>query len=142
MKSTTIETFDNLCSELYKAKQAVRNHCIDMLKEICNRTESKEINLSKMNNFLDDGGYGNPTFCYDGGNHPEYASNMYSAVEGFELNENNIIVFTIEDSDCYETGRVLTDDLIELCDAIVEYEKEGYELGVNEYESDCMATCE
>lgn len=141
MKSTTIETFDNLCSELCNAKQAIRNHCIDMLKEICNRTESKEINLSKMNNFLDDGGCGNPVFCYDGGNHPEYASNMYSAVEGFEL-KGDKLVFSIEDSDSYDITRVMTDDLIELCDAIVEYEKEGYELGVNEYESDCMATCE
>ena len=91
-----------------------------------------------MNDFLLDGGLANPVFCYDGGNHPEYASNMYSAVEGFELNEKNIIVFSIEDSDCYEVGRVLTDCLIELCDAIVEYEKEGYELGVNEYEGDGM----
>lgn len=141
MKSTTIETFDNLCTALSEAKTAVRNHCIDMLKEICNRTESKKISLDKMNDFLLDGGLGNPTFCYDGGNHPEYASNMYSAVEGFEL-KGDKLVFTIEDSDSYEAGRVLTDCLIELCDAIVEYENEGYELGVNEYESDCMATCE
>lgn len=141
MKSTTIEKFDNLCTALIEAKRAVRNHCIDMLKEICNRTESKKINLDKMTNFLFDGGLSNPVFCYDGGNHPEYASNMYSAVEGFELNGDKL-VFSIEDSDSYEAGRVLTDDLIELCDAIVEYEKEEYELGVNEYESDCMATCE
>lgn len=141
MKSTTIEKFDNLCTELNNAKRAVRNQCIDMLKEICNRTESKEISLDKMNNFLLDGGLANPVFCYDGGNHPEYASNMYSAVEGFEL-KGDKLVFTIEDSDSYDITRVLTDCLIELCDAIVEYEKEGYELGVNEYESDCMTTCE
>jgi hypothetical protein len=141
MKSTTIEKFDNLCTELSNAKRAVRNQCIDMLKEICNRTESKEISLDKMNNFLLDGGLANPVFCYDGGNHPEYASNMYSAVEGFEL-KGDKLVFTIEDSDSYDITRVLTDCLIELCDAIVEYEKEGYELGVNEYESDCMTTCE
>ncbi len=135
MKSTTIETFDNLCSELCNARQAVRNHCIDMLKEICNRTESKEINLSKMNNFLDDEDLPIPMFCYEGG--PECDS-TYSYVEGFELNENNIIVFTIEDSDCYETGLVLTDDLVELCEIIIEYENAGYELGVNEYEGDGM----
>lgn len=139
MKSTTIETYDNLCVALYEARQAIRNHCIAMLKEICNRTESKEINLSKMNNFLDDEDLAIPMFCYEGG--PECDS-TYSYVEGFGLNENNIIVFTIEDSDCYEAGLVLTDDLIELCDAIVEYEKEGYELGVNEYESEGMTTCD
>jgi hypothetical protein len=135
MKSTTIEKFDNLCTELCNAKRAVRQQCIDMLKEICNRTESKEINLDKMNNFLLDGGMANPVFCYDGGNHPEYASNMYSTVEGFEL-KGDKLVFTIEDSDDYDITRVHTDCLIELCDAIIDYENEGYELGVNEYESD------
>lgn len=136
MKSTTIETFDNLCVELCEAKGAIRNHCISMLKEICNRTDSKKINLEKMINFLYDEGSPTPVFSYDGGNHPEYASNMYSDVEGFELNENNILVFTIEDSDYYEICRVLTDDLIELCEIIIEYENAGYELGLNEYESD------
>ena len=135
MKSTTIEKFDNLCTELCNAKRAVRQQCIDMLKEICNRTESKEINLDKMNNFLLDGGMANPVFCYDGGNHPEYASNMYSAVEGFVL-KGDKLVFIIEDSNDYDITRVLTDCLIELCDAIIDYENGGYELGVNEYESD------
>ena len=142
MKSTTIEKFNNLCVEFYEAKVAIRKHCIDMLKEICNRTESKEINLAKMINFLYDEGSPTPVFSYDGGNHPEYASNMYSDVKGFELNENNIIVFTLEDSDCYETGRVLTDDLVELCEIIIGYENAGYELGVNEYESEGMTTCD
>lgn len=141
MESTTIEKFDNLCTALSEAKRAVRNHCIDMLKEICNRTESKEISLDKMNDFLLDGGLANPVFCYDGGNHPEYASNMYSAVEGFEL-KGDKLVFTIEDSDSYDITRVLTDCLIELCDAIAEYENAGYELGVNEYESESMTTCD
>lgn len=135
MKTTTIEKFDNLCTELCNAKHAVRNLCIDMLKEICNRTDSKKINLDKMTNFLLDGGSANPVFYYDGGNHPEYASNMYSAVDGFEL-KGDKLVFAIEDSDDYDITRVQTDCLIELCDAIIEYENEGYELGVNEYESD------
>ena len=60
MKTTTIDKFDNLCTELGKAKSAVRNHCIDMLKEICNRTESKEESLVKLKNLLRDYGFGCP----------------------------------------------------------------------------------
>jgi hypothetical protein len=87
-----------------------------------------------MTDFLYDSGDGHISFAFDGGNHPEYASNMYSAVEGFSL-DNDTIVFILEDSDEYEESRVLTDDLVCLCDAIVDYENAGYVLGVNEYES-------
>jgi uncharacterized phage-like protein YoqJ len=135
MKSTTFTKFGKAYSDYVESKNNINQICVDMLKEICNRTEDKAINLSKMTNFLLDSGDGNIAFAYDGGNHPEYASNMYSAVEGFTL-DNDTIVFTLEDSDYYEESRVLTDDLICLCDAIVDYENAGYELGVNDYESE------
>jgi hypothetical protein len=60
---------------------------------------------------------------------------MCSAVEGFAL-DNDTIVFVLEDSDYYVESRVTTDELVFLCDAIVDYENAGYELGVNDYESE------
>jgi hypothetical protein len=134
MKSTTFAKFGKAYSDYVQSRNNMNQICIDMLKEICNRTKDKSINLSRMTDFLYYSGDGNIVFAYDGGNHPEYASNMYSAVEGFSL-DNDTIVFVLEDSESYEESRVLTDDLICLCDAIVDYENAGYELGVNEYES-------
>jgi hypothetical protein len=135
MESTTFTKFGKAHFDYVESKRNINRICIDMLKEICNRTEDKAINLSKMNNYLFDNGDGNIVFSYDGGNHPEYASNMYSEVEGFAL-DNDTIVFVLEDSDYYEEIRVATDDLVYLCEAIVDYENEGYELGVNDYESE------
>lgn len=135
MKSTTITKFYKAYFDYVESKDIINRICVDMLKEICYRTEDRAINLTKMTNFLLDSGDRNIAFAYDGGNHPEHASNMYSAVEGFAL-DNDTIVFILEDSDYYEESRVLTDDLICLCDAIVDYEDAGYELGVNDYESE------
>lgn len=135
MKKTSIAAFDQLCEIFSDAKVKVKRCCLDMLKEICNRTESKEINLDKLKNFLCDHGLGYPTAMYDGGNHPEYATNMYSTVDGFRLNGDTII-FEIEESTDYDEDRMWTDDLIELCDTIINYEAYGYTLGVSDYGDD------
>lgn len=135
MKSTSFTKFYKAYFDYVESKDNINRICVDMLKEICYRTEDRAINLTKMTNFLFDSGDGNIVFAYDGGNHPEYASNMYSTVEGFTL-DNDTIVFILEDSDYYEESRVMTDDLICLCDAIADYENAGYKLGVNEYESE------
>ena len=50
--------------------------------------------------------------------------------------ENEIIIFDIEDNPQYDESRVRTDDIINLCEMIIEYEKQGYKLGVNEYEDE------
>jgi hypothetical protein len=135
MKSTTCTKFYKAYFDYVESKDIINRICVDMLKEICYRTEDRAINLTKMTNFLFDSGDRNIAFAYDsGGEHPEIYS-TYSAVEGFAL-DNNTIVFTLEDSDRYEESQVTTEDLICLCDAIVDYENAGYELGVNEYESE------
>ena len=52
-------------------------------------------------------------FCvaYDGGNHPEYATNLYSTVYGASLNDKGIIEFETEDCDEYNVDRVSTMEL-------------------------------
>lgn len=135
MESTTFTKFGKALFDYSESKNNMNQICIEMLKEICNRTENKVINLSKMTNYMYDKGNGYIAFVYDGGNHPEYAANMCSAVEGFAL-DNDTIVFVLEDSDYYVESRVTTDELVFLCDAIVDYENAGYELGVNDYESE------
>lgn len=132
MKSTTFTKFGKAYFDYFESKRNMNQICIEMLKEICNRTEDKAINLAKMTNYLFDNGERNIAFAHDGGNIPYSA---YSAVEGFAL-DNDTIVFILEDSDYYEESRVTVGDLVYLCNAIVDYENAGYELGVNDYEVD------
>ena len=133
---TTFELFEKTTTEFFNASRDVRHIGLDILKKICERTEDKSISLDKFKNHLRDVvGMCDPTISYDGGNHPEYDSNVFSTVDGFKL-ENEIIIFDIEDDPQYDDSRVNTDDIINLCEMIIEYEKQGYELGVNEYEDE------
>lgn len=75
--------------------------------------------------------YGNATISYDGGNHPEYASNAFSELYGIGLDEKGDLYFVIEDCDEYYAERVWSvDELIDakdLVDYILETEKENKE---------------
>jgi hypothetical protein len=104
-----------------------------MLKEVCNRTESKEVSLVKLKKWAYDCGEGYPTVTYDGGDHPECASNCYSTVESIKL-KNGDIFFDIEETSDYHEVRVLTIELIRICYYIIIYENAGFTLGVDEYD--------
>lgn len=132
MNTEIINKFRKVGDEYMTAVNNARKVCIEMLKEICNRTPEKEISLTGLKAYCWDFGLSVPTVVYDGGNHPEYACNVFSAVEGFRI-ENDNIVLNIEDDSEYYEYRVITSDLINLCDILIEYENEGYTLGVNEY---------
>jgi hypothetical protein len=132
---TTFKTFEQKTTEFFNVKRDVRHIGLDMLKKICDRTETKEISLDKFKNYLRDEGYCDPTIVYDGGNHPEYATNVFSTIDGFRI-ENEIVIFDIEDDPHYDESRVNTVDIIELCEMIMNYEKLGYEIGVKEYEDE------
>lgn len=129
------ELFEKTTKEYFNINRDIRHIGLDMLKKICDRTERKTINLDKFKNYLSDMGMCDPTIVYDGGNHPEYATNVFSTVDGFYI-QNEIVIFDIEDDPHYDESRVSTSDIIDLCEMIIEYEKQGYELGVKEYEDE------
>lgn len=131
----TFESFEKIAKEYFKVSRDVRHFCLGMLKKICDRTETKTISLDKFKNYLRDEGYCDPTIMYDGGNHPEYATNLLSTVDGFYI-QNEIVIFDIEDDPQYDESRVITSDIIDLCEMIIEYENRGYVLGVKEYEEE------
>lgn len=60
------------------------------------------------------------TVPYDGGRHPEYASNEFSMVEEIYLKDNKIYL-AIEETDEYEIDRINDDDIYNL--AMFVYEK-------------------
>lgn len=59
----------------------------------------------------------NITIMYDGGNHPEYASNCFSYLTRAYIDDDEL-TFEIEESDAYEADRVTTDDLMVIATAI------------------------
>lgn len=132
MEATVVNKFNQAFDEFINAKKNVREISLEMLKDICNRRVDKKISLENLKEYLDENNDCYPVMSYDGGNHPEYATNMYSTVDGFRL-ENDTIIFDIEDCSDYSEDRVMTDDLIDLCDVIIGYENADYILGVEEF---------
>ena len=118
------QDFNKACNEYADAMKSIREVCIKTLTEICNRRDDKIINLTKFKKYCRWIGVGYPVIEYD---------DRYSVVECFYI-RNNRIVFDIEwEESVYET-QVSTDDLINLCDTILNYyEKDGYTLGVDDY---------
>ena len=51
---------------------------------------------------------------YDGGNHPEYASNAFSMVNGVFLNDKNEICLDTEDCEEYEISRINWDEVYDV----------------------------
>lgn len=132
MEAKMVNKFNQVFDEYINAKKNIREISLDMLKDICNRRVDKKISLENLKEYLDYNNDCYPVISYDGGNHPEYAANMYSTVDGFRL-ENDTVIFDIEDSSDYSEDRVMTDDLIDLCDVIIGYENADYILGVEEF---------
>lgn len=74
---------------------------LDYLKKLCE--ENGTINFEVLDLCV--------AVTYDGGNHPEYASNAYSEVINVHLDENGNVELCIEDCDEYEVDRVYAADL-------------------------------
>lgn len=67
-----------------------------------------------------------PTICYNGGRHPEYASNAYSCVEKMEWSEEyDDVVIYCEDGAQYfsECGM---DDVFTLAETLAHFNEYGY----------------
>lgn len=115
---TNIETY-------YQMARKLRDESIDYIKIfvkqygklIPNKYNAYELNL--WNDKVDDYFGGVSISCYyDGGNHPEYATNGSATIYAIRV-INDTIELSIEDCDKYDESRVLTDDLIDLVDHLM-----------------------
>lgn len=120
------QAFNKACNEYADAMKSIREVCIETLTKICNRRDDKIIDLTKLNEYCKWIGVGYPVIEYD---------DRYSVVKRFYI-RNNRIIFDIEwDEYVYET-QLSPHDLIDICDKILNYyEKDGFKLGVDEYEN-------
>lgn len=81
--------------------------------------EKSEIVIPKHDEMI------SPTICYNGGRHPEYASNVFSCVESLSWNEkyNDVMI------DCEDGQQLLrdcgTDDVMCLADTLATIDEYG-----------------
>lgn len=75
------------------------------------------LNNDSRIDLLDADGYPQMSVNYDGGNHPEYNSNVYSDVRSV-FNKNGKLYVEIEDDEEYPIDNLSTAELVELCELI------------------------
>jgi hypothetical protein len=112
MKTTAEKEFNRTSKKFYewkgKARTAAENYLRDVLRQQENRTI--EFDTEYDDECL--------AVIYDGGNHPEYASNVCSSVYSIYMDKYDRISLSIEDSPDYELRRVDILDLLAICESV------------------------
>jgi len=104
-----MENFQRIWKEVESLRDKARKECIDfLLKEL--KSNNSRIDVTEYDDAV--------TVTYDGGKHPEYASNVYSVVSAIYLS-NGDICLDIEDCDEYSINRINTDELYSVCWAVL-----------------------
>ena len=93
--------------KIEKILTTLREDCLDYLRNI----------VSKHNNSYEFDNDYMVTVSYDGGNHPEYASNVYSQVHRIYIKDNKLL-FDIDDEYGYSEDRITTYELFNIASDI------------------------
>lgn len=106
----------SLATRYFKLSLKLSVYCRDFLKDV----------LRNNNGSIDWYNVDLPEYIsvpYDGGNHPEYASNVFSNVYGVMLADDGDIYLHIEDDEKYSISNINVDDLYNICSFICAYAK-------------------
>lgn len=98
----------NVRNKFVDIQNEVQKQCVEFLESLI------DSNGGEIVGDLLDGVY----VAYDGGNHPEYASTMASVIERIYV-ENGKLYFDLEDESQYSFDRVIVNDLIWVCEDIM-----------------------
>ena len=108
-----MEKFEKTAIKLLKILPQLRAECVEFLTNKLRENNNKlSWDCYEIDEYV--------SVCYNGGNHPEYASNVCSFVEGVFIEDNNIY-FHIEDDDKYSIDNIDTMELLDVCAYIVEH---------------------
>ena len=99
--------FEVVADDYFKIGRKLRIVCLTWLKSQLKKIPSMD--FSYIDSCI--------SVNYNGENHPEYASNCFSNVEGVYLKDGNIYLH-IEDCDQYDIDELTTDEVFDLCDYI------------------------
>ena len=100
-----------LKESIAETERKIKEGCLEYLKKVLKENGGR-ISINEPDEFL--------TVPYDGGRHPEYASNEFSNVDEVYLHGDKIFL-SIEETDEYEIDRINDDDLYSV--AMFVYEK-------------------
>lgn len=108
-----MSNYKELYETFSEASNKLRHECAKHIKEILNKCKDKRVGW--LTDDLYEMGFDSIYISYDGGNHPEYASNVFSEVECVYLDKNDNIVIDCEDGRMYAQN-ITTAELYEICD--------------------------
>ena len=113
MNTKVFAAIDNYCV----AGKELKKQCREYLTEVAKAWQGEEFPLSEISRNYD---VVEADVCivYDGGNHPEYASNACSLVYGFGLDKQGNLYVRTEDCVDYEFDRVDWSDMANLCEGV------------------------
>lgn len=98
-KKALMTNASKMYDSIIGTQKTIRENCEEYIK----------IALEENNGSIDFDDYDIDEFVsvpYDGGNHPEYASNCFSTVNGVFMHKDGYICLNIEDCDCYPLSDV------------------------------------
>lgn len=108
-----MEKFEKTAKKLLKILPQLRKECVEFLTNKLRENNNKlSWDCCKIGKYV--------SVCYDGGRHPEYASNVFSSVDGVFIEDNKIYLDTEDDSK-YPIDNVTTTELLDVCTYIVEH---------------------
>ena len=111
----TIELFESI----QPVREQIRKSCISYLKRVLKKRENFCIGFYTNNGDAIDDLY--VTVSYDGGRHPEYASNAFSNVNYVYINDKGRIVLDIDDCEEYEIENITFDELYALSEFVYKH---------------------
>jgi hypothetical protein len=114
-----MEKFKIIGNQVDGLMLSLRKECISYIINAVDKHGDEDGSISLYNEQIDIDG-DSLYISYDGGNHPEYASNLYSQVYDVHKDANGKVVLHIEDSDSYELERCTTMELYELANFIMD----------------------
>lgn len=108
-----MENFEKTAQKLSTILPQLKKECIDFLtKKLRENGNKLSWDSCEIGEFV--------SVCYDGGNHPEYASNVFSLVEGVFIEDDDIYL-NIEEDGKYPINNINTTELLDICNYIVKY---------------------
>ena len=105
------EQFEKDNAKAYEWLRKARQSCIDYITKVVKEHD----NIITFDFDYDDE---NMNVMYDGGNHPEYASNAFSCLYNVHFDRNGILCVEIEESPDYDFDRMGTLEIMMIAEAI------------------------
>ena len=101
---------EKIAEQFFQLSVTLKQECIKYLERYLKKRKNYIVDFDNCDYSI--------TVAYDGGNHPEYASNVFSTVESVLIKDNDIYVDT-------EDGRISvdclsTEELYDICSYIDE----------------------